>query len=88
MPDWAELTDAEIKKAMTMLWQLRQDATPTQDRQMREEMKRGRAVLDERQKARVIEAIRIAAETPGAVSAQIKGVSAGAGAGARAVGEV
>lgn len=86
MPDWAEMADAEIKKAMSMLWMLRQDSTPNQERMMREEMMRGRAELDRRGKERVIEYQRIAAETPGAVSTEIKGVVAGAGAGARIIG--
>jgi hypothetical protein len=81
VPDYEAMTDLEIRHYKTQLYWLRQDATPNQGKEIREEMIRAQDVINRRQRDRIAEFQRIAAETPGAVSTNITGVAAGAGAG-------
>jgi hypothetical protein len=87
MTDYEAMTDLEIKQYKTKLYWLRQEATPKQDRELRDEMIRAQAVINERSRARSSEYQRIAAETPGAVSTVVTGAISSAGTNAPASGE-
>ena len=78
--DFESMTDLEIKRYKTKLYWLRKEAAPAQAAEISAEMRRGSLVINARQRERAIEAMRIARETPGAISATVIGPSAGAGA--------
>ena len=71
--DYGEMTDQQIKDAKAALWVLRQKANTEQDDALRSEMIRAQDVINGRQRRRVQEAYRVAAETPGALSTWIGG---------------